>query len=42
MTIINLDNLLLISKKNPETHPLIKQIDQWENDSISKIKQKAK
>jgi phosphomevalonate kinase len=29
-------------KKNPETHPLIKQIDQWENDSISKIKQKAK
>jgi hypothetical protein len=29
-------------KTNPQKHPLIKQIDQWENDSIDKIKQKAK
>jgi chromosome segregation ATPase len=29
-------------KKNSEKYPLIKQIDQWENDSIIKIKQKAK
>jgi hypothetical protein len=29
-------------KNNPEKHPLIEQIDQWENDSIIKIKQNAK
>jgi hypothetical protein len=29
-------------KNNSEKHPLIKQIDQWEKDSIIKIKQKAK
>jgi hypothetical protein len=29
-------------KNNPEKHSLIKQINQWENDSIEKIKQKAK
>ena len=28
-------------KKNPQQHPLIKLVDQWENDSIRKIKQKA-
>ena len=28
-------------KRNSQQHPLIKQIDQWENDSIRKIKQKA-
>ena len=29
-------------KNNPERHPLIKQIDQWEEDSIRKIQQTAK
>ena len=29
-------------KTSPQKHPLIKQIDQWENNSILKIKQKAK
>jgi DNA repair exonuclease SbcCD ATPase subunit len=29
-------------KNNPEKHSQIEQIDQWENDSIIKIKQKAK
>ncbi|CAF1522370.1 unnamed protein product [Adineta steineri] len=28
-------------KQNLEEHPLIKQMDQWENDSIIKIKQTA-
>jgi hypothetical protein len=27
---------------NPEKHPLIQQINQWENDSIKKIKRTAK
>jgi hypothetical protein len=29
-------------KENPDQYSLIKQIDQWENDSINKIKQTAK
>ncbi|CAF1522322.1 unnamed protein product, partial [Adineta steineri] len=29
-------------KQNPQNHSLIKQIDQWEMDSIEKIQQKAK
>jgi chromosome segregation ATPase len=29
-------------KSNPQKHPLMKQIDQWEKDSIDKIKQRAK
>ncbi|CAF1576576.1 unnamed protein product, partial [Adineta steineri] len=28
-------------KQNPQNHSLIKQIDQWEKDSIEKIQQKA-
>jgi hypothetical protein len=34
--------LIIDLKQYPEKQPLIKQIDQWENDSIIKIKQKAK
>ena len=32
---------LIDMKNNSQKHPLIKQIDQWENESIRKIKQKA-
>ena len=32
-----IDNL----KTNPTEHPLIKQIDRWEKDSINKIREKA-
>jgi hypothetical protein len=28
-------------RNNPRKHPLIEEIDQWENDSIHKIKQRA-
>ncbi len=34
--------LIIDLKQYPEKHTLIEQIDQWENDSIIKIKQKAK
>jgi hypothetical protein len=34
--------LIIDLKNNPQEHPLIKQIDQWEKDSIDKIKQRAK
>jgi hypothetical protein len=34
--------IIIDRKNNPEQHPLIKQIKQWENESIHKIKQKAK
>jgi chromosome segregation ATPase len=33
--------LIMDIKNNLEQHPLIKQIDQWENESINKIKQAA-
>jgi len=36
------NKIIIDRKNNPEQHPLIKQIDQWEKDSIEKIKQKAK
>ena len=32
---------LIDMKNNSQKHPLIKQIDQWENESIRKIKDKA-
>ena len=33
---------LIDMKNNSQKHPLIKQIDQWEYDSIQRIQQKAK
>ena len=32
---------LIDMKNNSQKHPLIKQIDQWENESIRKVKEKA-
>ena len=36
------DDILDQQTRNPESHPLIPQIDQWEKESINKIQQRAK
>ncbi|CAF4663741.1 unnamed protein product [Rotaria sp. Silwood1] len=38
----DLKNSLTQQTKNPTCHPLIKQVDEWETQSISKIQQRAK
>ncbi len=38
----HLKNIFTQHTSNPNLHPLIKQIDEWEKESIEKIQQKAK